>query len=328
MKTPDFLTGRLNILTAAQQADGWCCTLYVAARRRGRVRIVRRTGGFVPAAVSKKQARHPWTLIVHGPGIVSRPWDERDASVRRIAEHPAEFLSAVEAGNLVFMRRELYDSLVGSLGAAAGAVIATRMSAAGPIADEVRAAAEDHFERTLAPKNLLRPGAESSLVLSLAARRLTLPVLAAILLMAAGNFGLQRRGQRIQQQQRAELEALEHAAARRNDRRQDRQSLESLLLPSPALPYAWMADRVAAGVPGGITLTRLEIHPLSQTLRHGQLPAVSADRLIVGGRSALTEPVTEFADTLRGLPFTRSLTLLSMGKERSGDYAFEIEIGL
>jgi Tfp pilus assembly protein PilN len=329
MNMPGLIAGRLNLLTAAQQGSGWRYTRYVALRRKGRVRIARRERDFIPADHSKKNGRHPWILIVHGAGIVSKRWDEKDPSVRRIADRPAEFLSVVEAGaNIVFMRRELYDSLTTTLAGAGVSAIVARISASGPIEEEVRAAAAEYFDETLSLKNLLRPTQESHRVLSLATRRLMLPVLAVILLLLAGNFAVQRRWQQTLEQQRGELAALESAAEGRNSRRQGQKSLEALLLPSPALPYAYLADRVAGGVPAGITLTTLDIHPLTKKIQSGQPLAVSAGRLLIGGRSAAMPPVTAFTDTLRRLPFTRSLQLLSMDKGRAGDYVFQIEIGL
>lgn len=328
MNLPPVLAGKLHVLAASQVGEGWAFTRYVLARRRGRVRVANRRRGYDPAGRKKEDTRHPWVLIVHGAGIVSKPWSAADESARRIADRPAEFLSVVEAGRLVFMRRAAYDELTARLAAAGLAVLSTRLTAAPVVTAEVRAAGADHFGATLAANNLLRPGAESSRVLTLLARRLMLPVLALVLAIVAAGYALQRRDGRMLERQRVELSAFENAASRDEERRQVQQSLQALLLAPPALPPAYLADRVAAGVSAGVSLTALEIHPLAGRIQPGRPPQSAVGQILVGGRAAETAPVTAFADTLGRLDFVRSLKLLSMTRERAGGYTFQIEIGL
>lgn len=333
MKLLSHILTRLTVLAAESQPEGWRLTLLetVWHKKQVRIRSCKRDHRFGEGA--KLAAKTPVALVLYGHGIISKIYPAESDLAARITGNAQEFISFSEPSGdkeirLTFLRRELYDSLAEQLAGYGLPVVATRICAPQEWRQEVKAAGEEFFTRDLRIRSLMKPSPENSRIASLAASKLMLPVLCSALALLMANYFVYSRLESETEKQRYELGILRSDVAVRDREQTERRKLQEQYLRPSRWRYSFLADRIAGTVPDGVMLTALSMNPLLKKLQENKPLQADAGRIVIRGESLSSEPVAEFADRLRELEFAEQLKLISLDRDRTGQYVFEIEIRL
>lgn len=333
MKAIAHILNRLTVLYAAYTEQGWKYTVVEVYRKRGEIRLGEQCDGFSPEEWKGRKHKFPVILVLGGRGIVTKEYATGSEAIQRITAHPQEFLFALEditenRQQLTFLRREQYDNLMTELSTYKLPVIAVRIDPAGDMAAEARTAANEFFGHTLAGKNLIKPLPENNTLFGLLTSRLLLPVLGLVLSALVVNFFVQQNLQQQVEQQQVVLAGFQRITSQQNEQQGRQQELQGMLAAGPRYPSGWMADRIAAVIPAGVTLTELTVQPVQKKLQDNKPLLIESGRILIRGESASASPVTRLTDTLGRLEMNRSVQLLSLTRDRNNRYQFEIDLRL
>ena len=327
------ILNRLTVLYVVFTEGGREYTLFELGQRHGKVEIKNRQPGFHPATGKGRQRKHPVVIVLSGCGIVSKEYPAGSEMAARITGHPEEFLyasEALESGRqlLTFLRREQYNAVIREWSSCKLPLVGIRIDPKGDAEQEAQASATEFFGETLSRKSLLKASSENNALWSLMTGKLLLPVLGVIALGLLVNFFVRQCLQQQAEEQQFLLSWLQQTTAVRDQEQGQQRQLQEMLLPKASYPNAWLADRIASIVPNGVVLIELSIQPTTKKLQENKPLQADPNRIVIRGESAVAAPVTQLTDTLRSLKLASSVQLLSLTRDRNGQYLFEIDLRL
>lgn len=323
---------KLFVLSAIYDGSGWRFTFIELIRIKKRVRF-RGRSCMTDLEPLKKYRKEPFVLIIGGVGVISKIFDIDDASAGRISDNTGQFISCREpAGTdsvkLTFMRRELFDSLMQQLSIYKLPIISTRIDPDNNILKESTEAGNDFFGTGFSVSRLIRPTAETSILASLYTNKLMLPVLSGLMLILVLNFFIGRNLQQEFQQQQLLLNRLTKENSFVTDQKKQQAKLLSMLLPEFKYRYSLLADQIASVVPADVTLVELTINPLSKKIQVNKPLSTEINKIRIIGSCSLLTQTARFTTSLKNFGFVKDIKILSLDKDRTGNYIFEIELYL
>lgn len=323
---------KMFVLSAVHDGSDWRFTLIELIRYRKKTRVKRRLSIDDPGSL-KKYRKEPFVLVIGGAGVISKIFSAEDISAARISDNPDKFISYTEpAGGdsfkLTFMRRELFDGLIRQLAPYKLSVISTRIDTHGNILIESLEAGDDFFGKGLSLREILHPAPETNQLASVCTNKIMLPVLGGILIILSLNFFIQHNLRQEIQRQQFLLTRLNRELNSDTEQEKQRAKVVTMLLPGSKDNYSLLADRIASVVPAEITLTELTLTPLGKKIQEGKPLQAQTGKVKITGNGSSSNPVAVFADSLKSFGFVKDIKLVSLDKDRTGNYVFEIELYL
>ena len=324
---------RLCVLVASVGDEGWRYSLFHVIKYKGAVRIKRKVNDFPLVGMKGKKQTDPFALVLAGKSVVSKYYPPGNDAAERITSRPDEFVFATElceggGQRVTFMRASQYGDLLEELAPYKINIIDTRFAADNDVAGEAVQAGREFFGKGLSAGKLFTPTEYSSRLLSLSFSKLLLPVLGAALLVLVVNYFAQSSLRQKYAEQTMLLAGIRRNTAGDSKRRTEKDRFYSMMLPEAALPYSYMADRIASVVPTGVMLSEISVHPMDKKISENKPLTVSAGNVSLRGESSESAPVSVFTESLSSLDITGWVRLRRLERSRDGVYVFEIEVGL
>lgn len=273
-----------------------------------------------PAAYDTRAvARGIAAVTVSGRGVVARSAASELAA--RVQGDTKTFLTTESAGRVCFVRRERLQPLLDEL--AAADIHPQRIFAA--------ATPDEAAHRTLAAlhwRQFVRPTAEGSALAQAVVRRTALPLLVCLLLLLTANAAvrpsLAARHQALRTALEVRKRTVSEAAA--SDARQRDLLFE---FSAPEASRSLLCDRIGAAAPRTVTLTALEIEPLTRRFEAGKALERRRGAAIVRGMASDAGAVSAFVEALAADPSWQAVRLAAVERERDTEgLTFRIEIAI
>ena len=283
--------------------------------------------------ISGKKFDAPLVLTISGKGVISKIYKENSEELKRITEQPNDFLFASEnVGDgmlkLTFLRRNLYDILCEELNIENFTLVEVRIDANNNPEQEARKAAEDFWTSKFSIKEAFAPSIRSSSLLSLVAKKVSLPVLLFLIVVLLINFFVQQNIANQLQEQQIRLAQTKRNTAQVEKNLGEKQQILNQLSNEPRFSYAWIADQIASVVPDEIILTELEIQPLKDRIQENKPVNVEKNKILIKGQSLNPASVTDFTDSIQVLGAFGPVQLTMHNKDRNDHYLFTLDVSL
>lgn len=275
----------------------------------------------------------PLILIVSGKGVISKNYNENSEELKQITNQPNDFLFACEKMEngllkVTFLRRKLYDALCKELNVGELPLVEVRIDTNNNLDEEARKAAEEFWTSRFSIKEAFTPSMRSSNLLSLIARKISLPVLSVLLAVLLANFFIRQNiAGRLKEQQYLLAQAKKNTVQTEKSLGEKQQILDQLANESN-YPYAWIADQIASVVSDEIILTELNIQPLVDRVQENKPVKVERNKVVIKGKSTNSTSVAAFVDSIHGIGIFGTVELDILNKDKNDNYQFTLNISL
>jgi Tfp pilus assembly protein PilN len=324
---------KISVISAVYSGSKFDFHLMVIGREKDEPKVIQSSESVPLPDITSKNYDTPLILIISGKGVISKDFKIESEEAGQITNHPEEFLFASEntGDNMMrvtFLRRKMYDTLCREINIERLPIVDVRIDAENNTRYEAIKAAEEFWTTQPGIKDVLTPSMRSSILLSLLAKQLLLPVLAVLLVMLLGNFFMQQHiTGKLKEQQILMSQAQKNSA--QAERTTDlKQQIMNDLVDEIRYPYSWIADRIASVVPDDVVLSELEIQPLNGKIQANKPVVAYENRIVVKGRCKDSESVTSLTDSIHSLGIFSTVQLNVLNKDRNNNYQFNIEISL
>ncbi len=318
-----YILNRMNVLEVTfRDAAAYDVQLTACRWRRGAVAGEPVAEGKDADEVLRLCTSAPVLVMATGYGVIVKSREAAPDVVAKVTAPESGFRWNERDGLVAFMRGEQLDPVLTQL---AGARV-LGVCIGGGDAEEC---AERYYKEEMKLKRALRPTPGGSALASLLARRLQMPVLCTLLALLAANALVSPRIRNRWQAAQTEKAALEKRQGQADD--SSRERAQAVAEWGRTLPhgFAWLCDRAASALPDDVTLTSLSVQPLLKNIEEGRKPAFSEREMVIAGRTARSESVSQYAAALGELGMARQVRLASVEHDREkGVYNFRINLEL
>lgn len=283
--------------------------------------------------IRKELTSLPVIVAVGGYGVISK---ETSADIAgKVMADDSGFLWSEHGGTISFVRERQLAGLRQSLEDAGAKVVLTecirheKNAGDEQLKQTVIDIADRFYTEKLRVGNVLKPTAQGSSLAQLAASKLRLPVLGAVMLALTVNALYAPKVRGRYENARMEFEAVSKTIGQSGEA--SRRQQEFLAEYARTLPrrISLMCDRAAMALPGDITLTTLAVQPPARSPENNRKTVFANDCMVITGESTSSGSISQYVSALGGLDFARQVHLTSVEQEKESNmFIFKITVDL